>query len=331
MANPIKQFLSILLVISTFAATAQSTFVGIHHVRLAVRDLDRSVGFYTHTTGLKPVSRTNLRKPVGLEQQSGFAHVPRKVAVLQSANARLELVQFAGAEKLPPSPMPIPGPGITHVCYQSPAGVAIYEKVKAAGGSVVSRGNGPVDRGFGIRYTYLRDPDNLLFETEQLDKPKFTDSLWVGHVALVTPDIDRLVTFYQNLLGTPPANRVDNIKNSPKLDDIANIDGLRLRGAWFKVGNMQLEIWQFENPVTPQPTQPVPFTQIGYGQIGFEVSDLPADYARLNAQGVKFLSQPVSADGASAVYFRDPDGNLLCLISPKANAPDSVRNLKKLE
>lgn len=326
-----KQLLTILLTVSTLAAMAQSTVVGIHHVRLSVRDLDRSVGFYSRTTGLKTVFRTNLSKPVNLERQSGFVHVPRKVAVMQSANARLELVQFAGADKQGPGAMPIPGPGITHVCYQSPAGVAIYEKVNAAGGSVVSRGNGPVDRGFGIRYTYLRDPDNLLFETEQLDKPKFTDSLWVGHVALVTPDIDRLVTFYQNLLGTPPTNRIDNIKNSPKLNDIANMDGLRLRGAWFKVGNMQLEIWQFENPATPQPTQPVPFTQIGYGQIAFEVSDLPADYVRLSGLGVKFLSQPVSVDGASAVYFRDPDGNLLCLVSPKANALDSVRNLKKLE
>jgi catechol-2,3-dioxygenase len=57
-----------------------------------------------------------------------------------------------------------------------------------------------------------------LYELEQLDKPPFADSVWMGHVALVTPDIDRLVEFYTKLLGVKPHNRIDNIRNSPKLD-----------------------------------------------------------------------------------------------------------------
>ena len=211
--------------------------------------------------------------------------------------------------------MLVQGPGITHVCYQSPATVSIHDKAKVNGASIVSRGGVPVDRGFGIRYSYIKDKDGIMFETEQLDKPKFADSLWVGHVAIVTHDIDRLVTFYTQLFGKEPVNRIDNIKNSPKLDDIANIDSLRLRGAWFVVGNMMLELWQFDNPPCKPAETPAPFTQIGYQQISFGVGDIMADYKRLIANGVTFLSIPISTSKSTEVFFRDPDGNLLSLWS----------------
>ncbi len=286
-----------------------SSVTGIRQVGLSVRNLDKSVKFYQAVTGMQVAERTRIDKPVAAETEAGFAHASRSVAVLKSQNAQIELVQFDGADKQPSYTMPVPGPGITHVCYQSPATVSIYNKVKANGGTVVSRGTEPIDRGFGIRYSYLRDTEGNLFENEQLDKPPFADSLWVAHVALVTPDIDRLVAFYKQLLGTDPINRIDNIKNSPKLDAIADIDSLKLRAAWFKVGNTVLEIWQFQNPPTPVPTKPAPFNRPGYGQIAFSVENLASEASRLRAGGVSLLSKPAS----KIVYLRDPDGNLLSL------------------
>lgn len=313
----------------TFPALAQSTVRGIHHVSLSVRDLNKSVGFYQAVTGLQPVGRTRISAPVLVEKQSGLAGKTREVAVLQSQNARLELIQFDGAGKQPKTTLPVQGPGITHVCYQSPTGVSIYSKAKANGATIVSRGSQPVDRGYGIQYSYIRDPDGLLFENEQIDKPKFVDSLWVAHVAIVTPDIDRLVNFYKQLLGTNPINRIDNIRNSPKLDDIANIDSLRLRAAWFNAGNMVLELWQFDNPKTTAPQRPVPFTQLGYQQIAFEVGNMDAEVNRLITNGVAFLSKPVQSGDETSVFFRDPDENLLRLIALKPGASGSVERLKK--
>lgn len=309
------KFCLLFFVLFTGTSLAQSTVKSIDHVRISVRDLDRAVAFYTKTTGLKETDRQQVKIEVPVEKAGGFAHKSRSVAVLQSSNARLELIEFKRAGKQQPSPMPVQGPGITHVCYQSPATVSIYTKAKANGATVVSRGNAPVDRGFGIRYSYIKDADGIMFETEQLDKPKFADSLWVGHVAIVTHDIDRLVVFYTQLFGKEPVNRIDNIKNSPKLDDIADIDSLRLRGAWFVVGNMMLELWQFDNPPIKPAQTPAPFTQIGYQQISFGVGDIMADYKRLIANGVKFLSSPVATPKSTEVFFRDPDGNLLSLWS----------------
>lgn len=299
---------------------AASGVKGIHHVSLSVRNLNQAVQFYTNAIGLADVQRYRIDKPVPAEQKGGIRHVSRNVALLRGPNGQLELNQFDGAATQPASSMPVPGPGITHVCYQAPAASDLYGKSKVAGGTVVSRGSAPVDRGYGIQYAYAKDPDGILYELERLDKPPFADAVWLGHVALVTPDIDRLVGFYAKLLGVAPRHRMDNIRNSPKLDDIAAIDSLRLRAAWFTVGNMTLEIWQFESPPTRARPAPLPFIQIGYNQISFEVGNLRQTHEHLRSAGLTFLSAPVADSESTAVLLRDPDGNLLKLEEVPAGA-----------
>lgn len=293
--------------------TDTSGIKGIHHVSLSVRNLDRSVRFYTNAIGLSEVRRYRIAHAVPVEKQGNIRHVARNAARLRGPNGQLELIQFDGAATQQTCVMPVQGPGITHVCYQAPAASALYEKARMAGGSIVSRGTEPVDRGYGIQYAYVKDPDGILYELERLDKPPFTDAVWIGHVALVTPDIDRMVGFYTKLLGVEPQRRIDNIRNSPKLDDIANIDSLHLRAAWFKTGNMVVEIWQFDNPPTRVPDGPPPFTRIGYTAISFEVNNLARTYQRLRAAGLPFLSPPVTSAESTTALLRDPDGNLLRL------------------
>ena len=310
------------------STTVTSDIKGIHHVSLSVRNLDRAVAYYTKVLSLTEVGPHRLTDKVSVGQKSDGKSIARNVALLRGPNGQLELSQFDGAADQPVSAMPVQGPGITHVCYQAPAASALYAKTKASGGSIVSRGAMPVDRGYGIQYAYAKDPDGIMYELEQLDKPPFADSVWVGHVALVTPDIDRLVLFYTKLLGVPPHNRIDNIRNSPKLDDIANIDSLKLRAAWFKTGNMTVEMWQFDNPPTTAPGRPTLSTKIGYTSISFEVSHINQTYLRLRNAGVTFLS-PAAANATTA-RLRDPDGNLLNIVELPTNAPTSIDRLKRL-
>jgi catechol 2,3-dioxygenase-like lactoylglutathione lyase family enzyme len=312
--------------VSTTSATGVK---GIHHVSLSVRDIDRAAAYYKNVMGLTEIRRYTQTNRVPVEKASGIQHVARNVVLLHGPNGQLELNQFAGNDKNPVSAMPIQGPGITHICYQAPAASDLYGKTKSAGGTIVSRGTAPVDRGYGIQYAYAKDIDGIMYELERLDKPPFTDAVWMGHVALATPNIDRLVEFYTTLLGVKPHNRIDNIRNSPKLDDIANIDSLKLRVAWFKTGNMTLEIWQFDNPKTPVPTATPLFTQVGYQKISFEVNNLNRIYQQLRAEGIRFLSTPVSSDDSATVFLRDPDGNLLSLGEFPAQA--SIDQLKRPE
>jgi catechol 2,3-dioxygenase-like lactoylglutathione lyase family enzyme len=338
---PPSVFLTIFTLFCTHFANAQGmttavmpTTIGIHHVSISVQDLDKSIAFYTQAFAMKEASRSRITKSIKSEKKAGIMHISRRKAILQSPNAYFELIEFDGANNQPLSKMPIQGAGITHVCYQMPMAKPIYDKVKTLGATMVSRGDKPIDLGgYGIYYAYTREANNIMFEMEHFDKPPFTEDVWVGHVSIVTPNIDTLVAFYTQLLGIKPHRRSDNIKPNRKLDDIGGIDSIRLRGAWFKVGNMILEMWEYQNPLTPTPKTVRPFNEIGYQSITFEVSNIQDDYILLTSgrRNVQVLSKPIVQKDATLFFLRDPDGNLISLQQSKVGSTFSFDKLKKLD
>jgi hypothetical protein len=44
------------------------------------------------------------------------------------------------------------------------------------------------------------------------------------------------------------------------------------------------------------------------------VTDLPAEYARLRAKGIRFSSEPQTSGGNTVAFFADCDGNILHLL-----------------
>ena len=316
-----------LTLVNTIFAQEKTTIKGINRVGLSVKNLDESVAFYSDGMQFKEVKRCSESGNDKAEKKSDLSKKVRKSSILQGINCFLELMEFKGAESQDLSKMPIQGPGITHICYQASKNKPIYEKVKTLSAKIVSRGNQPIDRGFGYTYSYARDLNNIMFEMEHLEKPPFKEDVIVGHVALVTPDMDRLVKFYTQLLGIEPHTRRDSINNNPKLDDIANIDGLKMRATWFKTGSVGLEMWSFENPKTNEVKTPSPYHQIGYNKVIFEVENIESEYKRLKDLGMIFLSEPSVNQGDTIIYIRDPDGNLIGLEQLRS---DSVMSLDRL-
>jgi len=304
-----------------------SSVTGLNHIGLSVSDLQASIAFYSEAASVE-VDRSKRLSNSAAEQASGFDNTPVDRAVLAGPNGYLELSQYAPALAGPPEEIPVQGPGITHVCFQAPTPQNIYGRFKRLGAIPVSRGTEPVDLGgYGVYYAYERDADGIMFETEHLDEPHFEGPIWLSHIALVTPDIDRLVEFYENLLGFQPNRRSDKV-TGPRFDEVADLDGIQIRAAWFHMTNMILELWQFIIPVTPEAGAPTSFERIGYNKIAFEVSDIQSDYKRLADSGVQFLSEPVQTDASTEVFGRDPDGNLLSLIQPAPRSGISIEELK---
>jgi catechol 2,3-dioxygenase-like lactoylglutathione lyase family enzyme len=304
-----------------------STVIGLNHVGLSVSDLNASIAFYTEAASLE-VNRSQKLSNSTAEKASGFNNAPIDRAVLAGPNGYLELSQYDPALAGSPEEIPVQGPGMTHFCYQAPTSWDLYGRFKKLGATPVSRGTEPVDLGgYGVYYAYERDADGLMFETEHLDEPHFEGPVWLSHIAVVTPDIDRLVEFYENIIGFEPTRRSDNVAG-PRFDEVADYDDLHIRAAWFNMRNMILELWQFVNPVTPEAGVPIPYEKIGYNKFAFEVSDIQSDYKRLVESGVQFLSEPVQTDASTEVFGRDPDGNLFSLIQP---APDSGNSIKALK
>lgn len=313
---------------STSDQTNESGFMGIHHVGLSVNNLETSIAFYSSATdlGLRPDLAIADQKA---EKASGFEQPCLARATLQAPNTYLQLSQFEPASTESNGPVPVNGPGVTHVCYQSLRSDDVFSRFIRQGATSVTRGNQPVNLlGQGVHYAYARDQDGIMFEVEHLDQSPFESSTWFAHVALVSHDIDRLTHFYQSLLGTPPARRSDNIAG-PTFDQVADYDDVRIRAAWFELGNMILEFWQFINPPTPAANEPRAYENIGYNKIAFEVRDISAEYRRLSELGISFLSAPIQSNDSIEVFARDPDGNLFSLIEFAANSPLSVVNLKQ--
>ena len=198
-----------------------------------------------------------------------------------------------------------------------------------SGATPVSRGKEPVHLlGQGVYYAYARDRDGIMYETEHLDRSPFEGPIWFSHVALVSPNLDRLVEFYGLLLNAEPSRRT-NRASGPTFDEVADYDDVMIRAAWFDVGNMILEMWQFVNPVTPEPKQPPAFEALGYNKVAFEVSDLEKEVERLSEQGIEFLAPLGSSEDGLEACLRDPDGNLVSLIQPQERTGRSVRRLKQ--
>ena len=311
--------------VSSQSEQRQSKVIGIHHIGMLVSDLKASVDFYSHALG---ISAEHL---IATQQDNGVSAygASSNSALMTFPNGYLKLSEYDRSDLPSTAVVPVKGPGITHVCYQSPTQENIYQRLMDSGATPVSRGKEPVHLlGQGVYYAYARDRDGIMYETEHLDRSPFEGPIWFSHVALVSPNLDRLVEFYGLLLNAEPSRRT-NRASGPTFDEVADYDDVMIRAAWFDVGNMILEMWQFVNPVTPEPKQPPAFEALGYNKVAFEVSDLEKEVERLSEQGIEFLAPLGSSEDGLEACLRDPDGNLVSLIQPQERTGRSVRRLKQ--
>ena len=278
---------------------------GIHHVSISVADLDRTATFFEKATTL-PRAIDSSFSGKGLADSTPLAS-----AVIKGPNAHIELMQFADSK---PGLVPVEGPGFTHICFQSPTTTGMYNKFKAAGATAVSWGDEPIDLGgYGVQYAYLRDADNAMYEVEHVDRPPFEGEVWIGHVALVSYDIDRLVEFYKTLFEIEPYRRA-NKATGPRIEEVTGLKDARMRAAWFNVANMVLEIWEFVTPATPTHSAERPFEQAGFNKFAFEVTNIEREITRLSDAGVQFVSEVLTTPIGLEVYALDPDGNRFSLV-----------------
>ena len=133
----------------------------------------------------------------------------------------------------------------------------------------------------------------------------------VHHVKYTVSDMDRSITFYRDRLGfelTYYATR----ENVPSYDTIMDLQDVKVR-----VGMMEhsptgfvIGLVQFLNPVST--SRELKNNYIGASSLALQVKSADAEYRRLRAEGVEFVSPPteIVRDGkaaAIACYALDPD------------------------
>jgi len=115
----------------------------------------------------------------------------------------------------------------------------------------------------------------------------------IHHVAIICSDYPVSKGFYVDILGLKILQEVyREERKSYKLD--LSVGGL-----------YQIELFSFENP----PERPSRPESVGLRHLAFEVSDVAAVAAALNAKGVK--TEAIRIDeytGKQFTFFSDPDG-----------------------
>lgn len=115
------------------------------------------------------------------------------------------------------------------------------------------------------------------------------------HTAIVVGDLAQARQFYEGILGLVPVER-----------------SLNFPGIWYQIGPSQLHLMATTSPPSTA------FNAEKWGRnphIAFTVDDFAALQATLTAQNHPFQ---VSASGRSALFVRDPDGNVIELNATSA-------------
>ena len=137
----------------------------------------------------------------------------------------------------------------------------------------------------------------------------------IHHVGLSTPDLDRLVAFYRDVMGFEVVMNTQ-WRDREIIDRMVGLSGSAARQVMVKAGNAFLELFEYESPVPRLATPDRNPADHGYTHICIDVVDIDAEYERLSANGMTFHAPPPSAGelGHSrlrAIYGRDPDGNIV--------------------
>ena len=135
----------------------------------------------------------------------------------------------------------------------------------------------------------------------------------IHHVAISTPDLDRIVVFYRDVLGAEPVYEGGWEKGSDIIDRIVGLQGSSCRQAMLKLGNAYLEFFEYKTPAPETKDPDYPPNNHGYTHFCIDVTDIDAEYERLSKAGVKFNIPPPDFEGSAirATYGRDPDGNII--------------------
>jgi len=133
----------------------------------------------------------------------------------------------------------------------------------------------------------------------------------IHHTAISTPDLDRSLSFYRDLLGARIVSEFEWPEGTEVADRIVGLEGSSARAVMLKLGNAMIEIFQYWTP-TPRPAEAErPVCDHGLTHLCLDVTDIDREYDRLVAAGMKFHSPPQDLGAVKAAYGRDPDGNVV--------------------
>ena len=140
----------------------------------------------------------------------------------------------------------------------------------------------------------------------------------IDHTALSVPDLQSAVRFYCEVIGFELESESGWPRGAKRVDALVGLRDSASKVVMLKLGETRIELFEYESPA-PRPRDPsVRVCDHGITHICLRVSGIEEEYARLQADGVRFNAPPVDVGTSVCAYGRDPFGNVIELKQPKS-------------
>lgn len=147
----------------------------------------------------------------------------------------------------------------------------------------------------------------------------------IHHVAMSTPNLERLANFYIENFGFREVFEFDWTEEHDYAEDILQIERSAATAKILKLDNFHLELFEFSSPEPKPKTSEWRLCDHGQTHMCFEVDDCHEEFKRLTDAGMIFHCEPkLDSDGGYLVYGRDPDNNVVEIWAP--GNPELKRN-----
>ena len=133
----------------------------------------------------------------------------------------------------------------------------------------------------------------------------------IHHVAISVPDLDKAVEFYHGTLGFEKIFANSWNGDREEADQVIGLNRTSAKVQMLKAGNAYLALWEYIEPKPEEQQRDYSPADHGIAHIALQVTDINDEFERLQTSGMTFHQQPVDLGNSSAIYGRDPFGNII--------------------
>ena len=130
------------------------------------------------------------------------------------------------------------------------------------------------------------------------------------HAAISTPNIERLMGWYNENFGFEEVARTEWPTGSKQIDGVVGLKNSSAKQGFLKCGNIMIEFFEYLSPEPKAMDKNRPVNNHGHTHVCIDVTNIEDEYERLLKNGVKFHSPPQDFGEVKATYGRDIDGNV---------------------
>ena len=153
----------------------------------------------------------------------------------------------------------------------------------------------------------------------------------IYHTGFIVESLDKALDFYTRVLGMT-IERAPAVSETPWISEVVGYENVKMYQAYVGVGDgHSIELIEYMRPRGEKRSDQFDRNRPGSAHAAMVVDDVPTWRDRLEAEGIKTFGPRYEREleypwARFAIYFQDPDGNWLEMISRNPKPEGSEEN-----